>query len=387
MDRETVLRWLGSGLAAVDPRSLTARHLGPTCEEASIIAIGKAAAAMCWGAADVLGDITGICVTDNAGPVPDGVRLMVGDHPVPGAASFAAGRVVMEVAERLTGRCVALISGGGSALCEQTVPGVDEAYLATTNSALLAGGASIGEMNLVRSHLSAIKGGGLARAIGRPVETLIISDVAGRGPEVVASGPTLDIGHHPDRVLELLERHRVEVPDGVADAIRRPRPPTPAGEVKVIGDGHTAARAVVDAATSDEVPATLDTQWVDGPVAEVLERFLAESGSGVTIAAGEPEVPVTGGGSGGRNTHTAVLAALHLDGTRDVFAALASDGVDGASGSAGAIVDGTTLTSGGDPQAALAECDSAGYLAPTGSLIPRDPTGTNVGDLWLLWRR
>ena len=104
-------------------------------------------------------------------------------------------------------------------------------------------------------------------------------------------------------------------------------------------------------------------------------------------AVGETVVEVTGSGSGGRNTHAALLAAQRLAGTDDLFASFATDGVDGESGCAGAIVDGTTIERGGDPGPALADFDSAGYLARTGDLLVCSPTGTNVADLWILWRR
>jgi hydroxypyruvate reductase len=126
--------------------------------------------------------------------------------------------------------------------------------------------------------------------------------------------------------------------------------------------------------------------WLRGDPGTCLETFLANGGPGVTVAAGEVAVEVTGGGAGGRNTHAALLAAHHL-GPDDLFCAFATDGVDGNSGAAGGIVDGSTIIRGGNPKAALREFDSARYLASTSDLLRCPPTGTNVADLWILWRR
>jgi glycerate-2-kinase len=104
------------------------------------------------------------------------------------------------------------------------------------------------------------------------------------------------------------------------------------------------------------------------------------------VAAGEVTLEVTGAGAGGRNTHAALLAARHM-GPDDLFCAFATDGVDGRSGAAGAIVDGSTIIRGGNPETVLGEFDSARYLAGTSDLLRCPPTGTNVADLWILWRR
>lgn len=387
MERHAVLDWFGQALAAVDPRALTSRHLVGGSPGATVIALGKAAIAMCWGAEDAVGPIEGVCVTDTVSEAPAGIELIIGDHPIPGPASFDAGREVLERAAGVPGPWLALVSGGGSSLCERLLDGVDPGFFVQVSRALLDGGASIEEVNLVRGHLSAIKAGGLARATGRPVKTLVLSDVSGHGPELVASGPTLSAGRDPDRVVRVLESHGIIVPSAVDHAMRSvdPRPIT--GPVTVIGDGRTAARALVEAAASQGVAARLYPEWLTGSVESCLDRFLDGSTAGVTVGAGEPEVEVTGPGSGGRNTHAALIAARRIEGTDTVFAALASDGVDGSSGSAGAIVDGETTTRGGDPTRAIARCDSAGYLAATFSLVDGGPTGTNVSDLWVVWRR
>jgi hydroxypyruvate reductase len=155
--------------------------------------------------------------------------------------------------------------------------------------------------------------------------------------------------------------------------------------IDVIGDGRVAARAVA-AAASAETAATAKPDWVSGAYLEPLEELIINAPRGVTVAAGEPSVPVTGGGSGGRNTHTALAAARMIAGSEIWFAALATDGDDGNSGSAGAIVDGTTISRGGPADEALGAFDSATYLRRTGDLIETGPTGTNVADVWLVWK-
>jgi hypothetical protein len=159
--------------------------------------------------------------------------------------------------------------------------------------------------------------------------------------------------------------------------------PLPTPKVTLLADGSDAARA---AATAPP-PAVVDAKWLRGDMGACLERFLASGEPGMTVAAGEVVLDVTGPGSGGRNTHAALLAAERLAGSNDLFCAFATDGVDGPSGAAGAIVDGSTIDRGGDPAAALSSFDSAGYLSRTSDLLRCRPTGTNVSDLWILWRR
>ena len=373
---------------SIEPERLTKEVIskrpgGP----ATVIAIGKAAPAMCRGAAAAIGDVTGICVSDHIEDVPPGVQLLVGDHPIPGPSSFHAGQVVLEAVSQSTGRFIALISGGGSALCEHPAEGLAPEFLSDVSRVMLDTGASIGEMNLVRRHLSAIKGGGLRAAAGRPIETYAISDVCGADPAVIASGPTIPQEPDPQAALVVMARMGIEVPASVSRALSKPRMlPDEDAEIMVIADGHTAAQAMVDASGRLDIAAEVAPGWLTGPVGDALADFMSDGRPGLRVAAGEPEVEVEGEGSGGRNTHAALLAALEIAGSETLFAAFATDGVDGNSGSAGAIVDGATVDRGGDPTPSLASSDSATYLAGTGDLVVTGPTGTNVADLWMRWR-
>jgi len=373
-------------IAAVDPESLVSGSLADqTGVPVTLIAIGKASAAMCRGAARRIELPNGVCVTIAADEVPEGIDLILGDHPIPGDRSFRAGRRVLETVQLAPGKIIALISGGGSALCESPIPGLSPEFITETSKVLVSSGASIAETNMVRRHLSAIKGGGLIKAAGRPIDTYLISDVCGGDPSVIASGPTIPGVAAPDVAISIMRDLGIEIPLSVEKAMRSVGDPVrEVGAIRVLADGHTAAAAAAAAARATGRPVSVLDGWLGGPLTTALDEFLTRAGPGITIASGEPEVAVSGDGLGGRNTHAALLAAQHLAGTDRVFAAFATDGVDGNSSSAGAIVDGTTVSKGGDPRTALQGYDSATYLRATGDLVDTGPTGTNVSDLWLL---
>ena len=382
--RSLVRAWLDDALVAVDPESLTRKALtGPA---GTVIAIGKAAAAMTRGAHQAGAINTGVCVTNTSASVPDVVDLLVGDHPIPASASMEAGTEVLNVARSVEGRLIALISGGGSSLCELPRAGIEMAFLREVNRRLLTMGASIEETNLVRAHLSAIKCGGVAREASVPIETLIISDVGDAGPEVVASGPTLPMEFDPDHAISTMERFDIEFSSEIRDVVNASRDYVATGRVEILADGRTAADAVVATAASAGIAARVSDDWISGDLEGELIDFLDSSERGVTVAAGEATLSVGGGGNGGRNTHAALIAADRLAGTENVFAAFATDGIDGFSSTAGAIVDGSTIESGGDSAWALKSFDSATYLETIGHHIKTGPTGTNVADLWVVWR-
>lgn len=385
--RSTLERFFHVALAGVDPERLTRDSLSGVEGPATLVAIGKAAAGMSRGAAAALGEVDGICVSgDPDDIVPDGVELVIGDHPIPGAASFSAGRRALETAAAARHRLIALVSGGGSALCEHPTNGIPYSFISEVNAHLLDSGASIDEVNLVRRHLSAVKNGGLARVASVPVATYVISDVCGADLSVVASGPTLAGAGHPETAIAVMVRHGVEVSDGISDAIRSQPLPDRNGPVELLADGHTATRAMVEHARREGFDAFQNAEWVEGHAEEALDRFLDRAGSGLTVAAGEPEVVVIGDGAGGRNTHVALLAASRLAGTDHVFGAFATDGIDGNTRCAGAIVDGGSLARGGDPKPALERSDSAAYLEGADDLVVTGPTGTNVADIWAVWK-
>lgn len=384
--RARVLERLEAGLAAVEPEALTAAALaGRRSGKTMVISIGKAAPAMARGAASVLDVVDGVCVTDHPEQVPETMSLLMGDHPVPGPASLEAGAAVLDAVRGVPSSVdiIALVSGGGSALCEASREGVPAEFLSEVTNRLISGGAAIEELNLVRAHLSAIKCGGVSRAAGRPIDTYVISDVAGAGLGVVASGPTIPAPHDPEAAAAVLAGLSIAIPPDVWQAMRTEPLPLPSPEVTLLADGRDAARAAAAAAP----PAVMEAEWLRGELGACLDRFVASVEPGMTVAAGEVVLDVTDPGTGGRNTHAALLAAERLAGSNDLFCAFATDGVDGRSGAAGGIVDGSTIERGGNPGDALRSFDSASYLAGTSDLLRCRPTGTNVSDLWILWRR
>jgi glycerate 2-kinase len=379
---------LNAALAAVDPEPLTRDALQSRSGPVTLVAIGKGAAAMCRGAALALGPVSGICVSSHEDPVPDGVELILGDHPIPGARSFRAGQRVIEAVAGSRHPIVVLLSGGGSSLCEQPVDGVSTDLIVQATRALLDAGASIADTNLVRRHLSAIKGGGLTRVAGTPLETYALSDVCGADPSVIASGPTSPQPRDHEAALDIMSRYGIRITEETRIALSAASAPSPTGaHIEVLADGRTAAEAAADGARAAGFEASVQPGWIHGDAAGALDRFFSSAPAGrMTIATGEPEVEVTGDGIGGRNTHVALLAAERITDTEAMFCAFATDGVDGNSRAAGAIVAGDTLERGGDHRQALANSDAATYLESTGDLIVTGPTGTNVSDLWLLWR-
>lgn len=370
--------WLQAALEAVDPEQLTNAALDGLGGPLHIVAIGKASPAMCRGAASAVGALTGVCISNHEAPVPDGVEMLIGDHPVPGINSLKAGRTAMAQAPLAD---VALISGGGSALCEVPREGVTLEYVALVTQALLDRGVDIEEANLVRTHLSKVKGGGLGA-----IPTFVLSDVCAHGPGVVASGPTIPSQPNPERALRTIANLGLGIPQPVEDAIRQPSPSTGSPQVVVVGDGRTAARAAARRAREDVDLVRVLDGWTTGPIEEAISEFVQSSPPGVTIAAGEPLLRNEGEGRGGRNTHAALLAASLIAGTDSLFAALATDGIDGSSSAAGGMVDGRTTQRGGDPAGAIERFDSATYLERSGDILETGPTGTNVADLWLMWK-
>ena len=406
MNRDDAYRLLSecfaAGLEAVDPERSVVEHLdvdavGPN---PAVLALGKAAPAMARGAARALGAdrLDGVVVSNHVDQIPDGLELIVGDHPVPGDGSVAGGRALLNAADQLGEGDVALvlISGGGSALAEVPVGGLTLQDIASTNNLLLRCGADIGQTNTIRRRLSALKAGGLSAAIAPArLVTLVISDVVGDSLQTIASGPTVAGNDDPDSARRVVEALDIagDLPPAVMRVIGRvgeTRSAAPDQSIKVIASGSSAAHAAAAAARQKGYPAVvIDTRLVgDASLAagEALER---RRGS-VSVFAGETTVNVTGDGIGGRNQEAALVAATLMEGRADLFfLAAGTDGIDGSTQAAGAIVDGTTLhrarALGLSASAALANNDSGTFFAELGDQIVTGPTGTNVGDLWIVF--
>lgn len=384
-----------SALAAVEPEAAVRQALGnlEPIESVTVVAIGKAAPAMTRGAAAVLGDrlIEGLVVSDHPEPVPSRCRLLIGDHPFPGERSLIAGTQALETAARVRpgATLLALISGGGSALAEVPDDGLTIVSLARLHRRLMEAGTPIQDLNTVRRHLSRLKQGGLGAAARGGLMTLLISDVIDGDTSEIASGPTLADQSTPAQAAEIIAARLGSVAPEFAAALAT-RPPRRSLEHPsvVVADGRRAAEAAMDWLERAGYQARLITTKLRAEAREAVIGFLDSVPTGVVgIAAGETTVTVKGAGRGGRNQEAALAAALHLDGGEGCFGAFSTDGVDGPTDAAGAIVDGTTAVriraAGIDPQQRLAANDSYPALDAARALIRTGPTGTNVGDLWL----
>ncbi|MFN4338824.1 glycerate kinase [Parvibaculum sp.] len=380
-----------------------------------IFAIGKAAAAMAaaaedWYDANYPGThVEGLALTryGHARPTRH-VEVLEGGHPIPDAAGEAASKRLLRMAEWTGPEDLALVllSGGGSALTVQPMPGLtlaDEIFL---TRALLASGKPIGDINAVRKHISRIKGGRLAAMLhpARSV-TLAISDVAGDNPTTIASGPTVPDTTSKARVMAVLDSLSPPIPAELREKIAAlPETPKPGNEIF----SHAQYQLVASGSASLGAAATLAREAGYEPVAlgDALEgeaRSLADAhaaralkaraeGRCVAIISGG-EAAVTMGdvepGKGGPNQEYALALAIALDGTDGIWALAAdTDGIDGGSGAsddpAGAIVTPDTLKRamerGLDPQAMLGRHDSGTFFGELGDLVKTGPSYTNVND-------
>ncbi len=406
-----------AALAAADVVPLVASHLRPAerAERVVVLGCGKAAGAMAWAAEQALGGrIAGGFVVVKDGHTLPLRRIEVAEagHPVPDARGLAASSRLLELAA-LAGEAdlvLFLVSGGASALTPAPAPPVTLAEKQEVTRLLLASGATIVELNAVRKHLSRFKGGLLARAAWpATVLTLALSDVIGDPLDVIGSGPTAPDESTFAAALEVLERRgiRARAPAsvvgrleaGAAGAIEEtPKPGDPIfGRVTntVIGNNALVTDAAVAAARRLGYRPHFLTRELQGE-ARVVARDLVAHARGLEppaclIAGGETTVTVRGKGKGGRCQELALAAALELRrDERITVLAAGTDGTDGPTDAAGAIVDATSVprgeAAGADGRSALEDNDAYHYLRATGDLIVSGPTNTNLLDLYVVLR-
>ena len=393
------------------------------CRRVFVLGAGKAGTPMTQAVEEVLDDrITGGLVVVKEGH--DGptrhVELVEAGHPVPTEAALAAGARVLSLAQaaEASDLVIVLLSGGGSALLEAT--GVSLADLQALTAALLACGATIGEINCLRKHLSLLKGGQLARAVyPARLVTLVLSDVVGSPLDVIASGPTVPDPTTWADAWRIVAKYNLadrlppavvsRLQAGLAGAIPdTPKPGAPefaGSQVVVVGDNRVAAEAAVRRAQALGYNSLLLTTFVEGEAKEValvvaaLAKEIIASGHPLAppaclVLGGETTVTLAGStglhpGKGGRNQELALAAALALDGVPGVcVASLATDGSDGPTDSAGGIVDGGTVGRGvaleRSAASALHHHDAYPYLEATADLLRSGPTHTNVNDLTII---
>lgn len=371
-----------------------------------LVSVGKAAVPMAEEALRLLSPLPVIALVvtnyENARSI-DGATVMASGHPVPDENGEKAG---LTVADLLTGanaddRVIALISGGGSALLPAPAPGLTLADKAAVNRLLLANGFEITEINLVRQHLSRLKGGGMLRlATPAPVCAFILSDVIGDDLRTIASGPTVaPLGSRDDARHLLLERGVwSQLPEAVRAHLSTPEDvtsPLPSARNILIGSNRKSLEAIESASKGMKAVIISDQLIGDvGDAANVILRSAKAVPLGqphCLIFGGETTVILRGKGLGGRNQELALrlaLAAPSMLSRPWVFLSGGTDGRDGPTKAAGGLVDGGTAgrirAAGEDPEALLADNDSHRALAASGDLLVVGATGTNVADVQIL---
>lgn len=414
MERDFLLALFLSAVAAADPARAIAAHLPPRpAGRTVVIGAGKASAQMAaafeaaWGA-----PVSGLVVTRYGHAVPTAnIEIVEAAHPVPDEAGYLAARRIMSRVHGL-GRddlVVALISGGGSALLPAPGPGMTFEDEQAVNRMLLASGMPIGMMNLIRNELSAIKGGRLA-ALAAParVATLIVSDVAGDDPALVASGPTIPIAGSREEARRLAALYGLNLPPAATALLaahdnEAPRPSDPAFAAnthRIIASAAISLEAAAAHARAHGLAPHILSDAIEGEarhVALTLAAIARETSlrgrpfarPGVLLSGGETTVTLRGEGKGrgkgGRNAEFLLAFALAIEGTTGISAIAAdTDGIDGSEDNAGAVADGSSAArmraAGIDPQAALARNDAWTAFHAIGDLVVTGPTGTNVND-------
>ena len=408
--RELLRRLFDAAIAAADPAHCVPPHLPPDDGgRLIVIGAGKAAAAMAqaverhWS-----GPLAGLVVTRYGHGVPcQRIEVIEAAHPVPDAAGEAAANFIFGQISGLTvaDRVLALVSGGGSALLAAPAAGVTLAEKRALTSAMLKSGASIGEINCVRKHLSAIKGGRLAAAAyPASVLTLAISDVPGDDPAVIASGPTVGDPSTCADALRVLDAYAIEVPHGLrqrlaSGELETPKPGDPRlarSEFRLIASPRQMLAAAAAEARKLGVEPLILGDALEGEAREVgkLMAGIAQSCARhgvpapkpcVLLSGGETTVTVRGQGRGGRNTEFLLALAQALAGAPDIHALAAdTDGIDGSEDNAGAFTGPDTLAraraAGLDVPGHLADNDVWTVFSRLGDLLVTGPTRTNVND-------
>jgi len=432
--REPLLQVLEAALAAVEPQKLVSQSLELRNRELRVqgirvrvdrkrvwvLSIGKAACAMAQAAVDRLGSrIAGGLVLTRYGYARQvaGFRVLEAGHPEPDEAGERAANEIEDLARKVGSSDVVLVllSGGGSALLAAPASGIALEDLMVTNHALVRSGATIDEINVVRRHLSRLKGGWLMeRLYPATVLTLILSDVPVSRLESIASGPTVP---DPTTFLDaarIVDKYGLEggLPDAVHRRIRRgvsgrvletSKPGNPVFEhshAAILGDNRTAVEAAIVAAEKLGCMLIRAREGLVGEAQHVgaeigrTARLMRKGANPClgTVYGGETTVRVRGEGAGGRCQEAALAAALEIVSCKKVqIAFLATDGTDGITDAAGAIVDGSTIGTARDQgwSAAdgLRQNNSHPVLSAAQDVLYTGPTGTNVADLCVVWSK
>lgn len=414
--RAALRRLFDAAVRAADPRTVLARHLpeppGPG-GRIVVVGAGKSAAVMAAAveAAWPDGPLSGLVVTRYGHAVPTKrIEVVEASHPVPDAAGEAAARRILSLVQGLTPQdlVLVLISGGGSALLALPAPGLTLEDKQAVNRALLASGATIHEMNCLRRHLSAIKGGRLAAAAyPARVVTLAISDVPGDDPAVIASGPTVPDPSNFANAKALVAHYGITLPPTVAAHLAAAAEETPKpgdsrlanAEYRMIATPMMALETMAVEAREMGLTPLILGDALEGEARELgtvlagIARSARAHGHplpapAVLLSGGETTVTIRASkpGRGGRNTECLLGLTLALAGEPGIWALAAdTDGIDGTEDAAGAIAAPDSLAraraAGLDPRAVLATHDSYGLFSALGDLVVTGPTLTNVNDV------
>ncbi|MCD5417273.1 glycerate kinase [Candidatus Bipolaricaulota bacterium] len=386
-----------------------------------VVGGGKASAAMAATIEEILGDyLTAGIVNTKYGHTLPTTRVKVNEagHPLPDENGIAGLQEMTALCKSATedDLIIFLLSGGGSALLPFPAPGITLAEQQRVTELCLRCGATINEINTIRKHISAIKGGGLARlAYPATVVSLILSDVIGDPLDVIASGPTIPDQTTFTDAYQVLNRYQLwqEIPPAVRRHIEQgcrgevpetPKPDDPIFErtyTQVVGNNEVAIRAAVEKAEEKGYNVLFLSSRIEGEAREVGKFFVAIAHEVVNssnpiarkamiISGGETTVTMRGNGKGGRNQELALSAAISLTGLEDVIVvSLATDGTDGPTDAAGGMIDSETVQRahalGLNPRNFLACNDSYPLLQQTGDLLISGPTATNVNDLMMVF--
>lgn len=399
-----------AAINAAQPAHCLPPHLpSPPAGRLLVIGAGKASAAMAKAVEDHWpGPLAGVVVTRYGYAVPcRRIEIVEAAHPVPDAAGLSAARRILAAVKGLTAddSVLCLISGGGSALLALPIDGLTLEDKQAVNKALLKSGATISEMNVVRRHLSAIKGGRLAAACHpAKVVTLLISDVPGDMPMDIASGPTVADSTTCAEALAILKRYAIDVPSQVIDVLQsgrgetvKPGDPRLAGaDTRMIATPQLALESAARVAREAGVTPVVLGDSIEGEARDVgkvmagIALEVARHGQPlmppcVLLSGGETTVTVRGNGRGGRNVEFLLSLGIALDGRPGIHAIAGdTDGVDGMEEIAGAYLAPDTLdrawAKGIRPRDALDGNDGHGFFEALGDAVVTGPTLTNVND-------
>jgi glycerate 2-kinase len=408
--RQLLFDMFKAAVEAALPEKCLPPHLPPRPPgRVIVVGAGKAGGAMAKAVEDHWqGPLEGLVVIRYGHGAPcQRIEVVEASHPVPDAAGQDAARRILAMVQGLTPAdlVLCLISGGGSALLALPADGVTLADKQSINKALLKSGATISEMNCVRRHLSAIKGGRLAAAATPArVVTLMISDVPGDDPCVIASGPTVADPTTSADALAILKKYAIEVPDHVRGHLTLPKAETlKPGDKRLAGVANVliatpqlSLEAAAEVARKAGVAPLILANAIEGEAREValMHAAIARQVHGfgqpsappcVLISGGETTVTLRGTGRGGRNTEFLLALAIALDAHPGIYALAAdTDGIDGSENNAGAIIAPETLARAEElgvcVKAMLANNDPYTFFSALGDLVVTGPTLTNVND-------